>query len=222
MENELPAGWFEVQLENLLVSLESGSRPKGGVRGITQGVPSIGGEHLNDDGGFKFSNIKFVPKNFASIMKRGQIHKGDVLIVKDGATTGKTAFVNTSFPFPLAFVNEHVFICRPSSEIDPKFLFYFLWSRDGQQRILNNFKGSAQGGINTGFESNTLIPLAPFPEQKRIVSILDSLFEKIETDKRRLDRIPQILKRFRQSVLADAVYNNGSEEITKNVCEDCN
>ena len=215
MENNLPVGWLDVQLATLLVSLESGSRPKGGVRGIAQGVPSIGGEHLNDEGGFKFSNIKFVPINFASTMNRGQIHPNDVLIVKDGATTGKTAFVNNSFPFTLAFVNEHVFICRPSTAIDPKYLFYFLWSRDGQQRILNNFKGSAQGGINTGFELNTIIPLAPFPEQKRIVIKLNSLFDKIETNKKRIERIPQILKRFRKSVLADAVSGRLTEDWRK-------
>lgn len=58
MENILPKGWVVVQLEELLASLEGGSTPKGGVRGIGNGIPSIGGEHLNDYGGFDFSNIK--------------------------------------------------------------------------------------------------------------------------------------------------------------------
>ena len=49
-ENDLPEGWVQTALDQLLLSLESGSRPRGGVRGITEGKPSVGGEHLNDEG----------------------------------------------------------------------------------------------------------------------------------------------------------------------------
>ena len=220
MENNLPKGWEDTQLENLLITLESGSRPKGGVRGIRNGIPSIGGEHLNDEGDFDFSNIKFIPEIFASSMNRGQIKSGDILIVKDGATTGKTSHVKSTFQYETAYVNEHVFICRPNNSIDSKFLFYFLWSSEGNSRILENFKGSAQGGINTSFVSNTSIPIAPFPEQQRIVAKLNFLFEKIESNKRRLEKIPQILKRFRQSLLADANNNHGAERKVQDVCSD--
>ena len=185
MENNLPKGWEETQLSDTLISLESGSRPKGGVQGILEGIPSVGGEHLNDEGGFDFSNIKFIPEAFASSMNKGKIEQEDILIVKDGATTGKTSFVGGLFPFPKAYVNEHVFICRPSPRLSSRYLFYYLRSQEGNNRIMENFKGSAQGGINTGFASNTKIPIAPFPEQQRIVAKLDSLFEKIESNKRR-------------------------------------
>lgn len=43
---ELPEGWVWTTLEFLTSSLESGGRPKGGVKGIKSGTPSIGGEHL--------------------------------------------------------------------------------------------------------------------------------------------------------------------------------
>ena len=212
MANNLPESWAETQLEEILISLESGSRPKGGVRGISSGIPSIGGEHLKDNGSFDFSNIKYVPEQFALKMNRGQIKIGDVLIVKDGATTGKTSYVNESFPYEQAFVNEHVFICRTSSELISKFVFYFLWSNDGKSKILDNFQGAAQGGINTGFSSNTLVPIAPLPEQHRIVAKLDALYEKIASNKQRLEKIPKLLKRFRQSVLAAAVSGKLTED----------
>lgn len=212
MENSLPESWFEVSLIEVLESLQSGSRPKGGVRGITTGIPSVGGEHLNDDGGFNFENIKFVPFEFAKQMNKGEIKLNDILIVKDGATTGKTSFVNGNFPHEKAFVNEHVFICRPTDKINSKFLFWFLWSQEGKKRILEHFKGAAQGGINTGFAEGTNIPLAPLPEQHRIVAKLDELMEKTERSKKRLEKIPLILKRFRQSVLAAAVSGKLTEE----------
>lgn len=209
--SELPKGWVECLLDDVLISLESGSRPKGGVRNISEGVPSIGGEHLNYSGGFNFSNIRYVPKSFADKMAKGKIRRGDILVVKDGATTGKTSIVNEDFPFKEAAVNEHVFICRTSKVTNPKFVFRFLTSKHGQNNILSNFQGSAQGGINTKFVSNTIIPIAPLKEQKRIVEKLDKLLASVEEAKARLEKIPVIIKRFRQSVLNAAVTG----ELTK-------
>jgi type I restriction enzyme S subunit len=39
-----PIGWEVTALEKVLAVLETGGRPKGGVGGITSGVPSIGAE----------------------------------------------------------------------------------------------------------------------------------------------------------------------------------
>ncbi|MBK8045050.1 MAG: hypothetical protein IPK21_21820 [Haliscomenobacter sp.] len=54
----------------------------------------------------------------------------------------------------------------------------------------------------------------PFPstrEQHRIVAKLDALMERVERNKQRLDKIPALLKRFRQSVLAAAVSGRLTE-----------
>ncbi len=212
MSDERPKGWASTALSGLLVALESGSRPHGGVRGIREGVPSIGGEHLKYDGKFDFTSVKYVPKHFAADMTKGRIQTNDILVVKDGATTGKTAFVDPTFPFRNAVVNEHVFICRPTPEIEPRFLFRFLSSRDGQQRILENFKGSAQGGINQRFALNTEVPLAPLAEQRRIVAKLETLLGKVDACQQRLAKIPVLFKRFRQSVLAAACSGRLTED----------
>ncbi len=47
-------------------------------------------------------------------------------------------------------------------------------------------------------------PLPPLNEQRRIVAKLEKLLAKVDTCKERLDKIPAILKRFRQSVLSAA------------------
>lgn len=202
--SELPEGWVEVSFDQLLQTLESGSRPKGGVRGIKDGVPSIGGEHLNERGGFRFEAVKFVPASFFKRMNQGQIQRGDILIVKDGATTGKVSFVNDEFPYKTAVVNEHVFICRPSKKIFPSFLFNFLFSKEGQNRILENFRGSAQGGINQSFAAGTAVPFAPLAEQKRVVAKMEELLGRVNSIRERLARVQAILKRFRQAVLSAA------------------
>lgn len=202
--SDLPKGWTSRPLSEVLQTLESGSRPRGGVRGITSGIPSIGGQHLTPDGGFDFEKICYVPEDFADTMKKGRIQKGDILIVKDGATTGKVSYVDENFPFQNAVVNEHVFICRPNPDVASKFLFRFLFSREGQNRILANFRGSAQGGINRQFAPNTQVPIAPLPVQKHIVAKLDKLFAKLQTARQRLDKIPGLLDNARQSILSAA------------------
>src|SRR2546430_7442510 len=142
--------WKQVQLTEVISTLENGSRRKGGVLGIETGIPSVGGEHVNEDGGFDFSEIRYIPRGFFEELKRGRIEVGDVLLVKDGATTGKVALVTGDFPFEEAAVNEHVFRIRPDrNRISSEYLFYFLYSPEGQAQIRANFHGAAQGGINT-------------------------------------------------------------------------
>lgn len=206
--------WAETPLSQLLESLESGSRPKGGVKGITEGIPSIGAEHLASDGGFNFENIRFIPNEFANSMNRGQIKLLDILVVKDGATTGKTSFVRETFPFPKACVNEHVFICRTFNIISKEFIFHYLKSHEGQEYIMSTFHGAAQGGISSGFADVVMVPLPPLPEQKRIVEKLDAILPKVKNVKARLDKIPSILKKFRQSVLAAACSGKLTEDLT--------
>ncbi len=203
-ESLLPEGWVEAPLQNLLVALESGSRPRGGVRGIEDGVVSVGGEHLDDSGGFRFEKIKYVPKEFFEKMTQGKIEHGDILIVKDGATTGKVSLVKPDFPYYPSVVNEHVFVCRLAIELVPDFLYHYLHSEEGQRRILANFRGSAQGGINRSFAPNTLVPIAPVSEQRRIVNRLDQLHEHTGKVRKRLVRAQTIVSRLRQSVVDSA------------------
>jgi type I restriction enzyme S subunit len=199
----VPDGWAVVPLSDLLASMESGSRPRGGVRGIATGVPSLGGEHLTYEGGFNFTSVKFVPRDFYDRMRRGRIQVGDVLIVKDGATTGKVALVSPDFPFDEAAANEHIFVCRPKS-VSSEYVFWFLISDEGQRRVLEHFKGSAQGGISQTFASQTLVPVAPPSLQQTIVELLNSVHAKRTSAHGHAARARQAMERFRRAVLAAA------------------
>lgn len=52
---------------------------------------------------------------------------------------------------------------------------------------------------------------SPLAEQKIIADKLDDLLARVESIKARLENIPEILKTFRQSVLASAVNGNLTE-----------
>lgn len=162
------------KLSAIVDVLESGSRPKGGVSIDSGDIPSLGAEHLNDEGGFNFSKIKKIENIFYEKMRNGKIKYGDILIVKDGATTGKVSFVDHDFPFKKAAVNEHVFILRVDNKISSsKYVFHFLKSPKGKDEILSDFRGATVGGISRGFLDKVNVPLPPLAEQQRIASILD-------------------------------------------------
>jgi type I restriction enzyme S subunit len=214
--DEIPKGWVWASIEDILYTLESGGRPKGGVRNIKEGIPSIGGEHLLYNGGFDFTEIRYVPTEFYEKMTRGKILKKDVLVVKDGATTGKTAFVSDSFPFSEAAVNEHVFILRVLKECtSPKYLFFWMQSPFGQQCVKDNFQGTAQGGINSLFVKNSSFPLPPLPEQHRIVAKIEELFTELDAGVEALKKIEAQIKRYRQAVLKYAFEGKLTEEWRK-------
>ncbi|MGR5498241.1 restriction endonuclease subunit S [Vibrio diabolicus] len=95
--------------------------------------------------------------------------------------------------------------------MDNRFVKYYLESELFQQplRLLSR---SAQNGFNKKDLGEFDFPLAPLPEQKRIVEKLDEVLAQVDTIKARLDGIPDLLKRFRQSVLASAVSGKLTEE----------
>jgi type I restriction enzyme S subunit len=133
-------------------------------------------------------------------MQRGIINKNDILVVKDGATTGKVSIVKNDFPFNQAAINEHLFLVRTNKNLlNPLFAFYFLYSSVGNSQILTDFRGSAQGGISREFVNKVSIPLPPLPIQKQIAEIL----EKADEAKQKRKEANKLTDEFLQSVFIE-------------------
>jgi type I restriction enzyme S subunit len=106
---------------------------------------------------------------------------------------------------------------RLHADLSPK---YFALQLDYLSRIggLNEYQTQTTNLRNLNFTDCSeakIFSLPPPNEQKRIVAKLDELLPKVEACKQRLEKIPTILKRFRQSVLADAVSGKLTEEWRK-------
>ena len=163
-----------VALTNWVETLESGSRPKGGIKDGQGEVPSIGAEHLSDDGGFNFAKERRISFEFYESLKKGRIERNDIIIVKDGATTGKVSFVNGGFPYVHAAINEHVFrLVVDARKADPSFVFRYLQSARGQVEIMRDFRGATVGGIGRTFVDKVFLPDIGLDHQRRIAAILD-------------------------------------------------
>ena len=196
--------WKSMKL-NEFITLESGSRPKGGVRDIIEGIPSLGGEHLSADGNFNFKKIKYIPEAYFESLNKGIIYPNDIIVVKDGATTGKTSFVDSDFPYKDAAVNEHLFIIRVNPKVAfSKFVFYYLFSSKGQQQILSDFRGATVGGISRNFPLKVTVPIPSLVEQGQIVSELERHLSVADAIEATLDTELRRAERLRRSILKQA------------------
>ncbi|WP_051542847.1 restriction endonuclease subunit S [Thiothrix lacustris] len=93
-------------------------------------------------------------------------------------------------------------VLTPKKHIHPRFFYYQLKSLKIVDRgYSRHFK----------YLKESVFVLAPLPEQIRIANKLDSILAKVDNAQARLEKIPTLLKRFRQAVLAAAT----SGELTR-------
>lgn len=175
LAGEIPAGWSSVLLGEVLETIESGMRPKGGVNAESGDIPSFGGENIKSDGGVVYAGVNRVPLPFYQSMPKGILKDKDVLINKDGAWTGKVGLYNASV-YPEACINEHLFILRGNPKyLTQEFLYYLLLSDDGQAKLGRVISGSAQPGLGASFPRFYNVQVPTIKEQKAIVDVLCSI-----------------------------------------------
>jgi type I restriction enzyme, S subunit len=179
MKNGLPQGWVMPLL--------------GDVVQIKQGNSKLTKKLYKPDG-------KYVA--FSGSGPDGRVdeyeHEGKAIVLSAvGARCGKcfkadgqwAAIANTAVIRPLLADDAHY-----------EYLFFLLNDEDFWPK-----GGTAQPFVQTGVaQRETTIPLPPLNEQRRIVAKLEKLLDKVDACQQRLTRIPVLLKRFRQSVLAAA------------------
>jgi len=152
--------------------------------------------------------LKFTEQRNLRDVLKGYTHfaDGDVLFAKitPCMENGKAA-VATGLANGLGCGTTELHVIRPLDGIDPRYIYHFLHQERFRREAALNFTGSAgQLRVPVSFIQQSCIPLAPPDEQRRIVAKLEALFTTIEACQKRLAKIPVILKRFRQSVLAAA------------------
>ena len=133
------------------------------------------------------------------------IDKGDIVVGMDGD------FNINWWSSEKSLLNQRV--CKVqlySSLYDKRYLYRAL---PGYLEAINRYTSSV---TVKHLSSKTMLsipmPLPPLNEQTRIANKLDELLAQVDIIKARIDAIPSILKRFRQSVLAAAVSGKLTEE----------
>ncbi len=126
--------------------------------------------------------VAFISDEIDERMKRTRVKANDVLLNITGASIGRCAYVPENFP--RGNVNQHVCILRTSQEkLFSKFLSSYLNSPNAQQEIMNTQGGATRQGLNFQQIRNLACILPPLPEQKQIVSEIEtrlSVCDKLE------------------------------------------
>lgn len=198
----LPKNWVECQLDEIALVQSGGTPPRGNKNYWNGEIPWI-----------KISDIKELYVNEASefISSEGlenssaRIFPKGTILFTIFATIGRIGILNID-----AATNQAIAGITPNNLVNHKYITFALI--DLSNSILEQGKGVAQKNINQAILKSTKIPLPPLPEQNRIVAKLDLLFGQLEAIKAGMEKIPVLLKEFRQQVLSQAVSGRLTEE----------
>jgi len=199
LENILKQSKHGVEvLSRLLTKVVSGQRPAGGVRQSEGPILSLGGEHIDNNGDIYLKEPRFISKEFHNAHRTSEIEPEDILIVKDGATTGKVAFVDKNSQVVGHNINEHIFKLGPNkSMVFPYYLFILIYTRIGQLQIQRNITGSTQMGIIRDIFNSILIPVPSLPIQEKIAQEVKSRRERA---KRLKQEAKEIVRKAKEEV----------------------
>lgn len=93
---------------------------------------------------------------------------------------------------------------------DFKYIYY--WSLTLKSWLIENSTSTTISMVNKSKFENAPVILPPLREQQRIVARLDAIFGHLDVLREKLDRIPELLKNFRQQVLTQAVTGDLTRE----------
>ena len=195
-ENGPPEGWAQAKLAVAGDWCTGGTPSRKRAEYFGGTVPWVKSGDLRDgivtsidetitDEGLKSSAAKLLPV-------------GTVSIALYGATIGKVGILGID-----AATNQACASCQVDEQIVYReFLFYYLLSE--RQAFIDAGQGGAQPNLSNKIVREWPFRFPPLAEQKRIVAMVEKLLARVNAARDRLAKVPAILKRFRQSVLAAA------------------
>jgi type I restriction enzyme S subunit len=151
-------------------------------------------------GEVKQGRIKETSETITEIaLKKCSLHRnpiGSVLIAMYGANIGEVGVLEIE-----AATNQAVCACKTYSPISNEFLYYLLLSL--KSNFISQGAGAAQPNISREKIINTVVPLPPLSEQKRIVKKIEDLFDLSDLLERNIDESSKKQTQILNSFLAN-------------------
>lgn len=189
---KLPEGWVETPLEDIVEILDS------------MRIPVNSKERQERIEGKDFN--KLYPYYGAT----GEVGKIDdfifdeelIALGEDGVPFFDGQKNKAYMLYGKTWVNNHAHVLKAIQGLSyNKFLCYFLNQFDYHDYV----NGGTRLKLTQANMRKIPVRFAPLSEQKIIAEKLDTLLAQVDSTKARLERIPQILKRFRQAILTAAI-----------------
>jgi type I restriction enzyme S subunit len=203
MSHDLPQGWATVELENhVYIAGRIGWRGLKRSEYTKTGPLFLAVKNILPNGQIDFAETDHLSEQRYDESPEIQLRLRDILLTKDG-TIGKVGMID-SLPGQTT-VNSSILVVRPNDELLlDRYLFHYLRGPQFQEIAHERITGSAIPHLFQKDIKKLRAVVPPANEQRRIVTELEKLLGKVDACQQRLARIPVLLKRFRQSVLAAA------------------
>ena len=204
---DIPESWKWVKVGNV-GSWSSGATPSRTNPAYYGGsIPWLKTGDLND--GF----IQEVPEYITDLaLEKTSLRLnpiGSVLMAMYGATTGKLGILE----IPVT-TNQACCACIPYAGMNNKYLFYYLMSM--RQSYIGMAEGGAQPNISKEKIVNSLIPLPPAGEQRRIVAKIEELLPYVDRYAAAYEKLEQFNAKFpedmKKSILQYAIQGKLVEQ----------
>jgi type I restriction enzyme S subunit len=209
--NQLPQGWYLTNINNISI--------KG-----TQKTPA---EHeyitYVDIGCIDRKSKNIVEPQYllgkdAPSRARKVINTNDVLVSLTRPNLNAVAHIGEELDNQFASTGFEVI---KSAGVESRFIFFLTRTKGFIEEISGATKGALYPAAKSEDVRKFEFALPPLNEQIRIANKLDSLLAKVDTAQARLEKIPTLLKRFRQSVLAAATSGELTREWREENSPDC-
>ena len=149
------------------------------------------------------ANVTYVDSEFHNqIYPRCKPELGDVLLTKDGVSTGNICLNTIGEPFSL--LSSVCLIKTDPTRLLPAFLCYYVQSPEGLRRITGEMTGTAIKRIILRNIKAATIPLPPLPEQRSIVGAIDKAFAAIAIARANTEKKLRALDEVQRSLLDEA------------------
>ncbi|TAH10655.1 MAG: restriction endonuclease subunit S [Curvibacter sp.] len=197
---ELPQGWEWAQASE---TCDSSSLITYGILKpvwVQSGVPTVRVQDMKG-GTLNTTALGQCSLERAEKFDKTKLVAGDLLIAKDGATLGKTAFV----PPELAGANitQHVLRFPIHTALNREYVRMVIDSEHGQSWMLSETKGVALPGVNVGDFRRLPMPFPPLAEQSRIVTRVAHLRRLCADLRQRLAEAQSTQSRLAESLVAE-------------------
>ncbi len=205
--SNLPKGWEFDTFENLGIQIIDGDRgnnyPKQNEF-MQEGFCLFLSAKNVTKRGFEFTEKQFISKEKDSLLRKGKLSKGDLVLTTRG-TVGNVAFFNDFVKYDNIRINSGMVLLRVNDNVDKLFLYKVMTSDFIQQYIQNIAFGSAQPQLTVKEIKKFQIPLPPLEEQKKIADILSTVDKKIAFVEENINATEELKKGLMQKLLTEGI-----------------
>lgn len=139
-----------------------------------------------------------------NFLSKSHLFGGELLLSNIGASIGK-ALIVPKFDIPMAVAPNSI-VVRTTNLLETHFLKSIMLSTYGQTALVKFTAGSAMPKFNKTQLRSLLIPLPSISVQKSIISIIDNIFEIIQSIDNNKDELEICIKQTKSKILDLAIH----------------